>query len=83
MLYQGLLFSMTAEDIQRRRDVERLIDLMMPVAEMGYTQVLPVASVRFAIVCMVRYVGLKWPRLSNHLCVQLLASEGSLVDRGF
>ena len=46
MFYQGLLSSMTAEDSQRRRDVERLIDLMMPVAEMGYTQVLPVASAR-------------------------------------
>ena len=32
---------------------------------------------------MVRYVSLKWPRLSNHLYVQLLGSERSLVDRGF
>ena len=57
---------------------------MMPVAEMGYTQVLPVASARyhstcrFAIICTVRHVGLKRSRSSNHVHVQLLASEGSL-----
>ena len=57
-------------------EVVRLIAVMMPVAEMD-TRRYSRSRVQdgFAIACMVRHIGLKRPRPSNHVFVQLLASE--------